>query len=432
VSQQQIALKFRDVLKETERTGSDQLAATQEGLLVKLVRHAAAEAPFYAARLAGIANSLSPSSWSRLPVVSRADIQNSAHAFYARQLPPFFGRVKTGRTSGSSGRPIDYRHEDLQDAASAAQTDRMFGWWGLDGKKSLATFKSRYSESEDHPGRRGGWRLGVRTGIRHILSFSADVEKQIDWLKETRPDYVFGRGGAHIAQLALAAQRRGERLRFDRILSTGSPMTGEARRLAKTAFKAEIADLYGASETGLIACQCPDCGLYHACDETILVEIIREDGSSCEEGELGRVVVTPLYGYAMPLVRYEIGDYATRGPRKAPCGRGLSSLVTISGRYRNAFFLRDGRIVHPYVHARRLAEHLAFRQIQMVQTTYDEMEIRYVPEAEGRAPDTAGIEKLMHDLLDAPINVKLVPLERFDVPPEGKFEETISLVGRDR
>jgi phenylacetate-CoA ligase len=214
-------------------------------------------------------------------------------------------------------------------------------------------------------------------------------------------------------------------------LSTGSSVSSEARRLARRTFKAEIADLYGASETGLIACQCPDCGLYHVCDETTLVEVLRDDGTPCREGETGRIVLTPLYGYAMPLIRYEIGDFATRGPEQARCGRGLSSLLSIVGRYRNAFLLRDGRVVNPYANAAQIGEYLSYRQIQIVQIDYDRIEIRYVPDDVARAPNLAGLETLMRRLVDPAVSVTAVPVDRFEPHPSGKFEETVSLIARD-
>jgi len=431
MSIEDMAVKFRDVLTTTERMPPAELLTYQRGLLIKLARHAAAHVPFYAQRLAPILSEGEGSleRWAEVPLLARADIQDSAEKLSARMLPPYCGAVHEGSTSGSTGRPIRYRHEDLHDVASAAQTDRMFGWWGLDGTKSLATFMSTYDESARAGAKkRWGWRIGVPDGIRYINELIVDIDKQIDWLKAVGPNYLFARGGAHITELALQAGKRGERLRFDRIISTGSAVGAQARRLARRVFRSEIADFYGASETGLIACQCRDCRMYHVCDETILVEVLREDGSCCQEGEAGRVVLTPLYGYAMPLIRYEIGDYATRGPQQSSCGRGLSSLAAIVGRYRNVFVFKDGRVIHPYANASRLGAYLSYRQIQLVQTDYDQVEIRYVPDDVSRAPDVAEIENLMRQMLDPGISVKLVSLDRFEPSPGGKFEETVSLV----
>ncbi|MGH6783555.1 MAG: hypothetical protein ACREBP_02905, partial [Sphingomicrobium sp.] len=262
-----MALKFRDVLKARERIAPTEVLAYQRELIGKLLRHATTQVPFYATRFAPLASNgeLLLDKWREVPLLSRTDLQRGGKALDARMLPPYFGPVHDGRTSGSTGRPLAYRHEELHDVASAAPTDRFFGWWGLDGKKNLATFRSTYDESVRAGESKPGWRIGVPDGTRYIIELMVDIDRQIDWLKDVKPNYLFARGGAHIVELASQAQNRGERLRFDRIISTGSGVGPEARQLARRAFKADIADLYGASETGLIAAQCPDCGLYHVC-----------------------------------------------------------------------------------------------------------------------------------------------------------------------
>ena len=61
---------------------------------------------------------------------------------------------------------------------------------------------------------------------------------------------------------------------------------------------------------GIIALQCPSGGLYHLQSESVHVEILDEAGRPCAPGEIGRVIVSPLHNFAMPLLRYESGDYA--------------------------------------------------------------------------------------------------------------------------
>jgi hypothetical protein len=86
-------------------------------------------------------------------------------------------------------------------------------------------------------------------------------------------------------------------------------------------------------------------------------------------------------------------------------------------------------VVHPYANASRLGAYLSYRQVQIVQTDYDRVEIRYVPDDVSRAPDVAEIENLIRQImLDPGISVSLVSLDRFEPSPGGKFEETVSLV----
>jgi phenylacetate-CoA ligase len=431
-SLRKMIFQFRDVLMAREYLSPQEVADYRDTLLAKLIAHVAARVPYHADRLQPVLGDgpFSQERWRKIPRLTRAMLQRDAGRLHAQTLPFHFGTVGERGTSGSTGRPVDFREDDLHVVASEAQMDRAFTWWGLDGNKTHATFMSTF-DARFRTGDqiRSEWRYGYPGGARHILELSVDIDEQIAWLAKVRPSYLSVRGGAHLAQLALRAERLGESLCFDLILSGACAMTAEARRLAERIFKSRVADIYGAAEAGIIAYECPDCGLHHTCDETIFVELLRDDGRPCEEGEIGRVVVTPLYNYAMSLIRYEIGDYATRGPACAPCGRGLSSLSSIVGRDRNLFVLRDGRVILPYIH-NSLREHLSYRQVQMVQTTYDRVEIRYVPDADV-PPDRPAIEALIHRVLDPGLAVTLVAIDRFEPNPGGKFEETLSLVPRD-
>ncbi len=78
-----------------------------------------------------------------------------------------------------------------------------------------------------------------------------------------------------------------------------------------------------------MAWECRHSGDLHTCDDGVLVEVLR-DGRPAEPGERGEVVVTNLHAYAMPFIRYRIGDLATRG---APCGCGapFSTIGEITG-----------------------------------------------------------------------------------------------------
>ena len=76
------------------------------------------------------------------------------------------------------------------------------------------------------------------------------------------------------------------------------------------AFGCQTIDLYAAREIGQIAFQCPEGPGYHLCSEAVLCELVDDDGLPVGPGEYGRVVLTSLYNFAMPFIRYDIGDYA--------------------------------------------------------------------------------------------------------------------------
>src|SRR5690606_7290 len=101
-------------------------------------------------------------------------------------------------------------------------------------------------------------------------------------------------------------------------------------------------------ETGLLAPQVETASSYLVQSESAIVEVLREDGSPCEPGEIGRVVVTTLQDLLRPLVRYEVGDYAELGSPPEPGSErlaGFPRLRRIVGRQRSMVRLPDGRCI---------------------------------------------------------------------------------------
>jgi phenylacetate-CoA ligase len=75
-----------------------------------------------------------------------------------------------------------------------------------------------------------------------------------------------------------------------------------------------------------------------------IVEILREDGSPCDPGEVGEVVATGLLNDAMPLIRYRLGDYAAWAEeQECPCGNVHPIMAHLEGRVDDYLMTTDGR-----------------------------------------------------------------------------------------
>lgn len=426
-----MVIKFRNVLAETEQLRPDKLQAYQENLLGPLVLHAQRNVPFYKDLLAPVvrrSTDLDLTRWDQLPILTRAKVQQNFRSLTAGVVPPYAGAVTAGETSGSTGRPVHYLINELAKIASLGATDRAFRWWQFDGTKSMASFVARTRDDARPPDGKveRGWRVGS-SGQHHMIDLSADTDMRIDWLSARRPDYLTAHSFI-LLELAERAFARSADLRFDQINSIGSVLTDEIRNACKEVFGVRPIDHYGAQETGLLACECPRCGYLHTNAETVLIEILNSDGTPAPPGTVGRVVVTSFYNYAMPLIRYEIGDFAVAGPEHLKCPIKLPSLGKVIGRFRNAFTLRDGRRLYPYVPVSRLRQFLSFEQFQIVQTDHVSIEVRYVPLDRNEGVDRDGLEACLRELIDPSFSVEAIAVEEIPRSASGKFEDYLSLV----
>ena len=120
----------------------------------------------------------------------------------------------------------------------------------------------------------------------------------------------------------------------------------EVRRVYGKAWGAAVYDTYSTEETGYIALQCPESNQLLVQPEGVYAEFLDPSGRDCGAGEVGNVIVAPLNNFAMPLLRYEVGDYAEIGGESA-CGRQCQVIERVIGCTRNLVRLPDGRTHFP-------------------------------------------------------------------------------------
>ena len=427
----EIVLKFRGVLDETEHLAPIDLRAYQHKLLVPLLQHCRANIPFYAARLEPVfcGGSIDLERWSQIPILTRAEAQASADVMATSRVPPVAGEIARDETSGSTGRPLVFTTNGLQAVAARAATDRLYRWWNFDGNRAMATFISRRKVPAPAPlgVTYRGWMAGKPEGLHHWLDMSADSDQQLDWLLARKPDYLTAYSST-LRPLAERSLARGAALQLKRIIGVSNVLAPDTRALCREAFGAQIVDQYGADEVGSIATECPYCAHYHVAAECVIVEIVDEGGRPCKPGQIGRVIVTPLYAYATPFIRYELGDYATAGPTEEPCPLKLPRLSRIVGRYRNTFRLSGGRTVYPLFSIARLRDFVPMVQFQVIQTAVDAVEVRYVPLPGAGPADTEGLTAYLRTEIDPSLGVTATAVASIERSADGKFEDFVSLV----
>src|SRR5262249_28205670 len=161
---------------------------------------------------------------------------------------------------------------------------------------------------------------------------------------------------------------------------------------------------------------------YHVQSEGIFVEVLDESGKPCQPGQIGRVVLTPLHNFAMPLLHYAIGDYAEVG-KPCPCGRGLPVLSRVLGRVRNMVVLPGGERIWPRTGRLRYGDAIPVKQFQMIQTGLTTLELRLVAERRGTAEEEARLTAMVAEWIGFPFEVKYTYLDEIPRAAGGKYED---------
>lgn len=367
-----------------------QMQDYQRGLLERLVRHAHETVPFY--RDTGRLNPLFArdgtidwNRWGDVPRLTRGELQRNSEALVSDRLPPEHGHVHPVTSSGTTEQPVTVLHTELDRRRLwTALTLRDFEAHGIDATGHLA-YLYPFTPEDFAEGRArthsewydGFTELGL-AGRRTDMSDMTPAAELAGKVAAARPDYLRVQP---VALELMALHDRTEALAktgLKSIICVGEYFDEGAKASIERQLSCNIVQIYGSGECGRMATTCRECGRYHVNAESVFIEVICDDGSSASAGEAGWILATPLYNYAMPLIRYDHSDEATPG-EEGRCLNQLPVLETIFGKRRTPFVFSDGTVIRPAMPANSLVEYLGAQAFQIAQTAPDRCEIRFVP-----------------------------------------------------
>ncbi|MFP4845900.1 CoF synthetase [Winogradskyella sp. PE311] len=104
------------------------------------------------------------------------------------------------------------------------------------------------------------------------------------------------------------------------------------------------------------------------------VEILNLDNDiPVKPGEFGRIVVTDLFNYAMPIIRYDTGDIAKLGLNK----NGTIELEQIEGRKMDVIYDSQGQLISSFViYTKFYKYYTLLKQYQFIQQGEKEYEVK--------------------------------------------------------
>ncbi len=371
---------------------------------------AASQLPFYRERFGG--DAIEPRNLQRLPILARAQVPHLLNS--VRAMDPSRSNLIAARSAGSTGMPVDFvwsaRHQSSRIAARVRYL-RANGW-NLFARS--AWLVSTRPESTDAWVVTRGRFLGAR-----FASHLGDLEQEAEWLRKLDPLYLYA-FPVNLDGLARVFESSRWRLGSLRRIFSGSEILEDSmRERLRRVFGVEVSDNYGSTEA-FLAWECPQ-GSYHVNAEHVLLEIVDEGGRPAAPGAMGRVLVTTLHNYLMPLIRYEIGDYAIAARGSCGCGRTLPLIGRILGREINLFLDGNRKRFVPWPLFKPLTAREWITQYQVVQRDVGRFLIRFVSDRELTSQEETEIRAHFETVTGAPAVIEFERLERIPRAPSGKF-----------
>jgi len=207
-----------------------------------------------------------------------------------------------------------------------------------------------------------------------------------------------------------------------KLVITGSETIDmHVKQRIKEVMGCRVIDRYSNQENGIIAQTGDLSNVFTVNFASYYVELLKLDSDEeASEGDLARIVVTDLYNFAMPMIRYDTGDLAVKhGNEKG----GARQFKSVQGRKSDVFYDTRGNRITPLAWGAYMERFDRFKQYQFIQEDAKKY-IFKANVAEGIYSKDEIIEVMKNALGDdAEIDVQFV--DAIPVLASGKFKRTI-------
>lgn len=185
------------------------------------------------------------------------------------------------------------------------------------------------------------------------------------------------------------------------------------------AFKCKGYSRYANEENGFIGQDDEERNVFIPNRADYIVEILKIDSDErAEEGEVGRVVITDLYNYAMPMVRYDTGDVGA-WVTTTHNGKQRKAIGKFGGRVVDMIFDCNGNLISPHAITNAMWEHQCMRQFQFIQKNTNEYVVKINP-IDGVAPNAHAIIATIKKYVGNDANVDFEIVDEIPVLASGK------------
>lgn len=359
----------------------------------------------------------------RLPVLSKKDVLDNEKGLIDPNLHQKLYQRKTG---GSTGMTLHFVKEAKALALSDAIMYRCYAWYGIDiGDKQVRFWGVPVT-------RERRWKERLKDFVLNRIRISAfDISKesclrQYKCIKKFKPAYFYGYTTA-IYGFCLFLKEAGislNDLNLKAVICTAEKMYSHHRKLFDEVFNCPVVDEYGSAEHGIIAFQCKE-GNKHMMADHLCIEFLDENDQPVKLGDPGRIVITDLSSFAMPLIRYDIGDIGRASNEKCSCGIRLPQMEVMEGRKEDFIRKANGELVHAAYLCYTLKEDTV-HEFKMYQKTIDLLHVQIVRSQTFSDSTEKILENNLRTALGDKVQIDFEYLERIPREKSGKLRYFIS------
>lgn len=278
----------------------------------RLAVERALRAPFFKKRLAHIDPARAIEQWQDIPVLTKEELREiPAERFHDEFcLQPRGKTVEYWRSGGTTGRPLFYPRtaEDMETNLMAFERA-----WALIGATAEDCAHVSFPLGV-HPVAHLYARAAINLGIGTVwcgAGTNTPSEVQLELIQNLKPTVWIGMAsyGLHLANLAEAKGIDLSRSTVRKLLVAAEPLSPVKRQKLEAAWGAQVFDHFGMTEAAIVSGEGLGHHGLHAFTDLWYLEVLDDKGQPVPDGEVGSLVVTPLWSNTMtPFLRWSSGD----------------------------------------------------------------------------------------------------------------------------
>ncbi|MFX0132849.1 MAG: phenylacetate--CoA ligase family protein [Candidatus Hodarchaeota archaeon] len=422
-------IEYLKLLEKTQWFDKNKIYKIQQQKMKVLMKHAYFNVPYYHKIFDD--RNLKPDDIKtvedliKLPILTKENIRNNFNRIIARNLPRY--EMIPSQTGGSSGVPLRFfLTRESKDWSNAAAL-RAYQWAGYElGDKQAIVWGSPIDLSLAQEYKNRIKNILLRNIILDSSSMSEkSMKKFVEKLNRFKPKIIRGYSSG-IYVFAKFLEANNIQIKTEAVITTAESLNMYQKNKIENIFKCKVYDFYGSREIASIASECSEKHGYHISSENVILEIIK-DNEQVINDETGNIIITNLNNYALPFIRYEIGDLGKNTDETCSCGRGLPLLRSLEGRNTDIIITRDGNFVTSVV-LTLIFGNLPVKKYQIIQESYDDFIVNIVKENDYSHNDTNNIIKGMSKYIKKDINVKINFVDLIEPAKSGKNKIIISKI----
>jgi len=399
-------------------------ASQQEGLR-NILRHAQRQTGYYQALFKSVGFDAEAKDVhdrvQELPILTKEIIRENLEEMLARNIPP--ERLMKTSTGGSTGTPMTFHYN--RDSFRRRKGQELFfdRWMGCDLGVKVALFVARVH----HPSGMSGWKTRIRNATSsRMLAFDpydtseTAMERFYRQYSRFKPSIVKCFPNSLVVFARFLKERGYDPGKVRAVSCTGENLYDHQRSLFEEVFRCPVFEKYGTFEHGVIASECSEHRGMHLFTDGNLVEILK-DGKPAAPGELGDIVVTDLFNYGMPFIRYRIGDRGIASARQCTCGSKLPLLERLVGRDRDLLVAANGELKPGYLFVEIFNKNQIPGTFQVIQQRPEQVVVKMVRDSEFSDRHMTVIRERFADYLGEAVELVVEEVESIPREASGKY-----------